>query len=92
MFSHSQAPVRGHLRQVRPDECPFEVQLLLEDCINADVAARPTAEQLLGRLQAVMYPPNGGASTQALAAIDDVADIQVRFVELLEGLSGVDKR
>jgi hypothetical protein len=33
-----QAPVRGHLREVRNDEAPPGVQKLLEDCINADVS------------------------------------------------------
>jgi hypothetical protein len=33
-----QAPVRGHLREVRDDEAPPEVQKLLEDCINIDVS------------------------------------------------------
>ena len=33
-----QAPVRGHLREVRDDEAPPGVQKLLEDCINVDVS------------------------------------------------------
>ena len=33
-----QAPVRGHLREVRDDEAPPDVQKLLEDCINIDVS------------------------------------------------------
>ena len=34
-----QAPVRGHLREVRDDEAPPGVQQLLEDCINVDVSS-----------------------------------------------------
>lgn len=60
-----QPPVRGRLRQVRPDECPPEVQQLLEDCINADVAARPSAEQILVRLkQAVPQAHTSASSAQ----------------------------
>ena len=33
-----QPPVRGHLREVRDDEAPLDVQKLLEDCINIDVS------------------------------------------------------
>lgn len=32
-----QPPVRGHLREVRDDEAPPEIQKLLEDCINIEV-------------------------------------------------------
>ena len=35
-----QAPVRGHLREVRDDEAPPGVQKLLEDCINVDVSMK----------------------------------------------------
>ena len=34
-----QPPVRGHLREVRDNEVPPDVQKLLEDCINIDVSA-----------------------------------------------------
>ena len=39
-----QSPVRGHLREVRDDEAPPDVQKLLEDCINIDVSVALCAE------------------------------------------------
>lgn len=57
-----QPPVRGRLRQVRPDECPPGVQQLLVECINADVAARPDAGQILERLQAIVRRPTAHAA------------------------------
>ncbi|KAL4439180.1 hypothetical protein ABPG77_004082 [Micractinium sp. CCAP 211/92] len=44
---------RGSWRLPRaPEECPREVASLIEECLSADPAARPTAAQILARLQA----------------------------------------
>ncbi|KAL4428495.1 hypothetical protein ABPG75_002584 [Micractinium tetrahymenae] len=44
---------RGAWRLPRaPEECPREVVALVEECLSADPAARPTADQILARLQA----------------------------------------
>mmetsp|Transcript_9435 Transcript_9435/g.28385 ORF Transcript_9435/g.28385 Transcript_9435/m.28385 type:complete len:761 (-) Transcript_9435:1123-3405(-) len=50
------APVRGNLRQVQPEECPPEVHQLLDSCIHTHVAGRPTAAAIVDVLEALSSP------------------------------------
>ncbi|KAL4439258.1 hypothetical protein ABPG77_004160 [Micractinium sp. CCAP 211/92] len=48
-------PVRGHLRLARvPEECPQEVLDLMLRCLSTDPGARPTADQLVVQLEALV--------------------------------------
>ena len=45
-------PHRGSMRLPRvPDECPAEVTALIQECMAMEPSARPTAQQLLRRLE-----------------------------------------
>ena len=48
-------PVRGHMREVRvPEECPPEAAHLMAECGALDPAARPSAQQVMRRLAALL--------------------------------------
>jgi serine/threonine protein kinase len=53
-------PVRGQLRMpVVPEEAPQELVDVMQDCMNLEATARPTAHQLLQRLQELAHGRNG---------------------------------
>jgi RecB family endonuclease NucS len=50
-------PVRGQLRMPAvPDECPQAVADLLMECLSLEPTARPSAQQLLRRLETLQDP------------------------------------
>lgn len=51
-----------------PDECPQEVLILLQRCLDPDPSARPTATELAQQLQAATATPPAG-SAASLAAV-----------------------
>ena len=54
-------PVRGHLRQPRvPEECSQEAADLMAECGLVDPAARPTAQQVMQRLHAMLVERRHG--------------------------------
>lgn len=54
-------PVRGHLRApLVPDECPQEAADLMAECGAINPAERPTAQQCLRRLQAMLAAQQQG--------------------------------
>jgi hypothetical protein len=53
--------VRGQLRDVRvPAECPAAVEQLIAACINSDVAARPSSEEVVARLVQIVEGAGSG--------------------------------
>ncbi|KAI7845918.1 hypothetical protein COHA_000464 [Chlorella ohadii] len=53
-----QRPQRGQLRTPHvPNECCLETRALLMECLDTDPAVRPTAGQLVARLNELVYPP-----------------------------------
>lgn len=62
-----QPPQRGHLREVRDEEAPPAVQKLLEDCINTEVSQRPSAAEIVERLQAAV-PSLATSSSRSLSS------------------------
>lgn len=54
--------MRGQLRDVRvPGECPASVEQLISACINSDVAARPSSEQVVARLVEIIEDAGSSA-------------------------------
>jgi hypothetical protein len=54
--------VRGQLRDVRvPAECPPAVEQLIAACINSDVAARPSSQEVVARLVRIIEDGGGCA-------------------------------
>lgn len=52
MLCAGERPVRGQLRlPLVPAECPQAVADLLMECLSLDPTARPSAQQLLRRLE-----------------------------------------
>lgn len=52
--------MRGHLRQPRvPEECDQAAADLMAECGSIDPAARPTAQQVMLRLQAMAEARRG---------------------------------
>ena len=55
-----EAPQRGSMRLPRvPEECPQAAADLMLECLSPDPAERPTAQQLLQRLEAMLGAPGG---------------------------------
>lgn len=53
-------PVRGHQRQpLVPQECSQEAVDLMADCSALDPAARPSAQQVMQRLHAMLAASRG---------------------------------
>ena len=62
-ISYRGHPVRGQLRDVRvPAECPAAVEQLIAACINSDVAARPSSQEVVARLVQIIEDGGGSAS------------------------------
>ncbi|KAK9830808.1 hypothetical protein WJX74_008176 [Apatococcus lobatus] len=56
-------PIRGNSRDVFvPAECPTEIHLLLDECFDSDPKKRPTARNIVHRLEANMHVEAGLAS------------------------------
>lgn len=56
-------PVRGHLRSPEvPGECPHEAADLMAECGAVDPAARPSAQQCMLRLQAMLVAQQRGGA------------------------------
>ena len=54
--------MRGQLRDVRvPAECPAAVEQLIAACINSDVAARPSSQEVVARLVQIIEDGGGSA-------------------------------
>ncbi len=65
--------VRGQLRDVRvPEEAPPEVRDLILECLETCPAARPTAQQIVERLQALpRAPAEAGAASPPRRTSDE---------------------
>eukprot|EP00887_Chlorella_sp_A99_P005875 scaffold1.g5875.t1 len=67
-------PVRGQLRDVRvPEECPKEVRDLILVCLEPDPGERPTAVQLVDRLQQAPAAAGPARGAGGRAASDEAA-------------------
>jgi len=71
-----QIPTRGYMRDVDvPKECPEEIRQLIADCMESDPSKRPTAEELVRRIQACPLgrPDEGEASEQCPGSSTEAA-------------------
>jgi serine/threonine protein kinase len=58
-------PVRGHMRSIQvPAECPRDAADLMTACCALDPAARPTARDLMKRLQAMLVAQKEGRRSE----------------------------
>ena len=59
-------PVRGQLQDIKvPEECPPEVRALVLECLETRPSLRPSALQLVARLQAVLNVGPGRRTVSA---------------------------
>lgn len=58
-------PVRGHMRSTHvPAECPQDAADLMAACCALDPAARPSARDLMKRLQAMLLAQKEGRRSE----------------------------
>ncbi|KAI7836687.1 hypothetical protein COHA_009463 [Chlorella ohadii] len=73
-----QRPARGQLRMpMVPDECPQEVCDLMLECLSDDPAKRPTAQQLVSRIGAMLDEAHQQQAEQAQRAGSAASEIPV---------------
>ncbi|KAG7667074.1 putative serine/threonine-protein kinase [Nannochloris sp. 'desiccata'] len=76
-------PERGRLRDIRvPEECPEEVRALVLECLETRPSMRPSALQIVERLQAV--PKLSGPTAVVAGAAQADSDERTSSVETVE--------